>query len=102
MALTKLAFSELPWTPGAHPLERKKVPNERPIALIEFAPGFSDPNLCERSHVLFVVHGELELELDDGVECLRAGDACVIERGTRHRARNTSSAPVTLFILSDL
>lgn len=39
----------------------------------------------------FVVSGEVELELDDGVKkTLRAGD-CVIQNGTRHRWRNPTA-----------
>lgn len=102
MALMRFAFGEQAWSAGAHPLERKKlVGGERAVALLEFAPGFEDPNLCERAHVIYVVSGELELALDERVERLRAGDGCTIERGTRHRARNASAAPVTLFIVSD-
>jgi quercetin dioxygenase-like cupin family protein len=92
----------MPWIPGAHPLERKKASAERPMVLIEFAPGFADPNLCTRSHVVYVVSGELVLQLTDREERLRAGEACWLDAGTAHRARNDGTETVVAFIASDL
>ena len=43
-----------------------------------------------------VLSGEMDLELDDGVEVhLRPGD-CVIQNGTRHAWRNRTSEPCTM------
>ena len=102
MALTRIALNHLAWTQGAHPLERKKMSAERPVALVEFAPGFEDPNLCTRAHFIFVVSGELELESRAGVERFVTGECCVIDRGTEHRARNNGREAVTLLIASEL
>jgi len=44
----------------------------------------------------FVLSGEVWLELDGGAQVhLRAGD-CVVQNGTRHAWRNTSSAPCVI------
>jgi quercetin dioxygenase-like cupin family protein len=102
MALTRIAFPSMPWHPGGHPLEKKKTQAALPVALLEFAPGFSDPNWCERAHVLFVLEGTLELELADGVTRLAAGECGSVDRGTRHRARNPGEEPCVLFVLSDV
>ncbi len=101
MSLTRISFPQQDWTPGAHPLERKKVGGDPTVALVEFAPAFEDPNWCERCHVIYVVSGELELELQDGRETIRAGEACVLDGDTVHRARNRGNQPVTLFLVSD-
>lgn len=103
MAVTRMPFPELPWTPSpTHPLERKKVVAGRSAALLEFAPGFFDPNPCLRSHVLYVVQGVLELQLDDRIERMSAGEACWIDRGSRHHACNPGPEPVLVFIVSDV
>lgn len=102
MACTRIAFPDLAWTAGGHPLERKKLAADRPLALLEFAPGFADPNWCERSHVILVLSGALELELRTGTERLARGECCVIDRGTAHRARNPGSEPVVLFLASEV
>lgn len=45
-----------------------------------------------------IVSGEVWLELDDGAEVLlKAGD-CVVQNGTRHRWRNTSSRPCVMAV----
>jgi quercetin dioxygenase-like cupin family protein len=85
-----------------HPLEQKKVAESHAVGLLRFGPGFSDPKRCERSHVLYVVQGTLELELEHGVERLAQGEACVLPRGSWHRARNPGDEPVLVFAVSDL
>lgn len=95
------AFSELPWTPGAHPLERKKT-SPTGLVMLEFAPGFADPNWCSRSHVLFVIEGTLTLELRDGRAVVEAGNAYSLAQGTEHRAVNDGDRAVITFVVSDL
>lgn len=103
MAVTRLAFGSMEWAQSpSHALEQKKVVPGTSAALLRFAPGFEDPNLCERSHVLYVVAGTLELALDERVERIAAGEACWIDRGSKHRARNPGAQDAVVFIVSDL
>ena len=105
MGFTKIAFPSLAWVEGGNRLERKKADPGRGATLLEFAPGFADPNWCERSHVLFVVSGVLDIELEAPaarVERLSVGECAWLDRGTRHRVRNPGREPVTLFIVSDV
>ena len=99
MAFTPLLFGSLDWTAGAHPLERKKVVAGHPAVLLEFAPGFEDPNWCERGHIIFVLDGVLDLVLVDRAERMRAGNGCVLDPNTRHRAKNPGPEPVRLFVV---
>lgn len=93
-------FDTLPWTSGAHPLEQKKVAAGG-LSLLQFEPGFSDPNLCERSHVLFVLQGTLQLELADETVAVGPGQAIWLEAGTSHRAVVSGGAPALVFAASD-
>jgi len=102
MAFTRIAFPSMPWHPGGHPLEKKKTHDGRPVTLLEFAPGFADPNWCERAHVFLILAGTLELELADGIGRLTTGECGVVDRGTRHRAGNPAGEPCVLFALSDV
>ena len=103
MAVTRLPFPALDWTPSpTHPLEQKKVVAGRSAALLRFAPGFADPNPCERSHVLYVVSGALELALADRIERIEAGEACWVDRGSGHRARNPGAVDAVVFIVSEV
>ena len=100
MSFTRLPFTSLAWTPGAHPLEQKKLIDGCPVVLLEFAPGFEDPNWCENGHAIYVLEGTLELVLDSGTERIHAGDGCVLDRNTRHKAKNPGNVPVRLFVVT--
>lgn len=102
MSFTRIDFPDLVWTPGGHPLERKKVCPTRPISLLEFAPGFADPNWCERSHLIYVISGTLSFEFAGGVQRFTAGQSCLIDPGTPHRARNDGAELVIAFIASEI
>ena len=103
MAFMHLPFSAMPFAQSpTHPLEQKKASPGANAVLLRFAPGFADPNLCRRSHAIYVVEGELELELEDGVKRLERGDACWLEHGCAHRARNPGQEATVLFVVSDL
>ena len=45
--------------------------------------------------LVLVVDGQIDLELDNGIHSLSAGD-CVVQRGTRHRWMNRSDRPCVL------
>ncbi len=100
MSYLESGLGSLPWTQGAHPLERKKTDPAVPVALLEFGPGFADPAWCARGHAGYVLSGAIEFELEDRISRCEAGNAFILEAGTRHRARNPGTEPVTLFIYS--
>jgi quercetin dioxygenase-like cupin family protein len=92
----------MPWEAGAHKLERKKSLTGRGVGLLEFAPGFADPNWCTRNHIMYVVEGELEFEFEEGIMSLSAGQCGVLDHGTRHRARNPTDETALVFVVSDV
>jgi quercetin dioxygenase-like cupin family protein len=101
MAFTLIPLASLPWEAGAHPLEKKKTWRGRDICLLEFAVGFSDPEWCERGHVLYVVEGVLGIELAEREFSIHGGECAVLDAGTRHRAKNVGTGRVILFVVSD-
>jgi quercetin dioxygenase-like cupin family protein len=54
-----------------------------------FEPGGEGWHTTRTLDFATVVSGEIDLELDDGVATLKAGD-CVVQRGSRHRWVNRS------------
>jgi quercetin dioxygenase-like cupin family protein len=100
MAFVRADFPEQAWVPGGHPLERKKTLPARGLTLLEFEPGFVDPNVCKAGHFMFVLEGSFGLELDTGLERLSPGQACFLDPGTRHRAQNLGPTPVRLLVLA--
>lgn len=95
-----IPFPELPWRPGTHPLERKKGDPLCPIALLEFSPGFADPNWCSRGHAGYVLEGSLRLEFQASTQVVSCGAGFIIDPGILHRASNPASIPVRLVIVS--
>lgn len=102
MSYAHVVWDALPWQQGNHPLEHKKLAPQGTCVLLMFMPGFADPNLCTRSHVLQVLEGTLSLGL--GEETLRVGpgELVLLEPNTPHRAANEGSEPVVLLAVSDL
>jgi hypothetical protein len=99
MAFVRAPFPSQPWSPGGHPLERKKTLPARGLTLLEFEPGFEDPNVCLAGHFMFVLEGTLGLTLDTGLERLEAGEACFLDPGTGHRACTLGTTRVRLVVL---
>ncbi|MFN7965109.1 MAG: cupin domain-containing protein [Acidobacteriota bacterium] len=94
-------FCNVPWTPGAHPLERKRAIEGAPAVEISFEPGFHDPNACRSGHAGYVLEGTLAIDFDAGDSLtVQAGNGFLIDAGTSHRARNPGAGAVRLFIYS--
>lgn len=100
MNQVNVPFASSPWMPGVHPLERKKTTPGSSLALLEFAPGFADPQLCRNGHAGYVLEGALTFELDGGPQTIRAGEGFELPPGTRHRALNLGSQAVRLFLVT--
>ncbi|OQX67741.1 MAG: hypothetical protein B6A08_13740 [Sorangiineae bacterium NIC37A_2] len=92
----------VPFVPGGHPLEKKQLGADPKVLRLRFEPGFEDPNVCERGHVILVEQGTLSIELDGEVLTAEKGEVVRLTPGTRHRAANRSSVPTELLIISDL
>ena len=70
--------------------------------VIEYAPGVAPRNhRTDSIDYAVVLSGEIDMELDDQVVTLRAGDV-LVQRGTIHNWVNRSNAPcVIAFVLID-
>lgn len=68
----------------------------------EFAPGVAPRNhRTDSIDYAIVLSGEIDMELDDAVVHLKAGDV-VVQRGTIHNWSNRGTAPCTIaFVLID-
>lgn len=100
MAFSPLPFSSIDWVAGVHPLERKKRVGNHAAVLLEFAPAFEDPHWCERAHIILVLEGTLDLVLAERTERIPAGNGCVLDAKTPHRAKNAGPGSVRLFVVS--
>jgi quercetin dioxygenase-like cupin family protein len=67
--------------------------------IIEFAPGLAARNhRTDSIDYIVVISGEIDMELDDSVVHLRAGDV-MVQRGTIHNWVNRGTAPCVLAVV---
>ncbi len=67
--------------------------------VIEFAPGVAARNhRTDSIDYIVVISGEIDMELDDSVVHLRAGDV-MVQRGTIHNWVNRGTAPCVLAVV---
>lgn len=69
------------------------------IRMVRYSPGYVADHWCNRGHVVLVLTGELETELQDGSRhLLRAGESYQVASDVApHRSRTAAGA--TLFIV---
>jgi hypothetical protein len=69
------------------------------VRMVEYSPGYVANHWCSRGHVLLVLHGEMETELQDGRRVvLKAGTSYqVADDVMPHRSRTATGA--RLFIV---
>jgi quercetin dioxygenase-like cupin family protein len=67
--------------------------------VIEFAPGLAARNhRTDSIDYIVIISGEIDMELDDSVVHLKAGDV-MVQRGTIHNWVNRGTAPCVLAVI---
>ena len=67
--------------------------------VIEFAPGLAARNhRTDSIDYIVIISGEIDMELDDSVVHLKAGDV-MVQRGTIHNWVNNGTAPCVLAVI---
>lgn len=78
-------FEDLPWEAPMPGLRFKAfVHGAQRLRLLEFAPGFEEPQWCTRGHAFHVLDGSFTLRLRDGEVRLKAGDVGFLPAGETH------------------
>jgi quercetin dioxygenase-like cupin family protein len=82
-------------------VDRSSGSPHQEIVVAELAPGGSvDRHLHAFEQALYVLRGEIVLEVAGEVEELRADDYVFVDRGTSHALRNDGAAPAEWFEVS--
>ena len=75
------------------------LPNGTIFRMLEFAPGLAARNhRTDSIDYIVVMSGEIDMELDDSVVHLKAGDV-MVQRGTIHNWVNRGAAPCVLAVI---
>jgi len=100
----KVAFESLQWQDGIRGARFKVFRSgNKQLRLLEFTSEFIEPDWCEKGHVGFVVHGELEIDFRGTVMLYPEGSGLFIPAGSAsaHKARSVTST-VQLFLVEDI
>ena len=75
------------------------LPDGTIFRILEFAPGLAARNhRTDSIDYIVILSGEIDMELDDSVVHLRAGDV-MVQRGTIHNWVNNGTAPCVLAVI---
>jgi quercetin dioxygenase-like cupin family protein len=75
------------------------LPNGTIFRIIEFAPGLAARNhRTDSIDYIVIMSGEIDMELDDSLVHLKAGDV-MVQRGTIHNWINRGTAPCVLAVI---
>jgi quercetin dioxygenase-like cupin family protein len=88
-------FAALPWQSPAPGVRFKAVVRGGlKLRLLEFSPGFVEPDWCRKGHVGWVLEGTLRIEFPGGTETFRAGQGVFLLAGEaeRHKAHVVGDA----------
>ena len=97
-----IAVGETAEDMGARKLGTAPPANGTRVTVIDFPPG-NKPSMhrTETIDYVFVLAGEIDMDMDDSTVTLKAGDV-MVQRGTNHSWVNRSTAPARLgFVLVD-
>lgn len=108
MKMTDIPFGTTDWsgiTPTQHPgitglaTWRTRQFGQIRVRRVDYSPGYVADHWCQKGHILFVLEGQLETELEDGRKfTMIAGQSYQVADGAEpHRSSTTSGAK--LFIV---
>jgi quercetin dioxygenase-like cupin family protein len=70
------------------------------VRMVEYTPGYLADHWCSKGHILLVLEGELETELDDGRRyILHAGQSYQVADGAEPHRSRTGGSGARLFIV---
>ena len=107
MRIDDLPFSPIDWStidpveqPGASgtSLWRTVELGDIRVRMGEFSPGYSAPDWCTRGHVVLILEGELETELQDGRRVVQ-GPGMGLHIGDGHSHRSSTRTGARVFIV---
>lgn len=100
MDWTRVDFSTLPWEePAPGMRHRILVRGTRKLRLLELTPEFVEAGWCGKTHVGYVLEGELELAFPTHAVRLSAGDGVFVLAGEPERHKATALSPRVRLIL---
>jgi hypothetical protein len=100
----KVLFDELEWQSPIHGARFKAFRSGiKQLRLVEFTSEFVEPDWCEKEHIGFVMHGELEIDFHGRLVRYPEGSGVFIPSGSASGHKGRSITPATLlFLVEDI
>lgn len=109
MKMSDIPFGTTDWAsiaPTQHPGEtgvatwRTREFGGIRVRMVEYSPNYLADHWCQKGHILLVLQGRLETELDDGRRVvLEPGQSYQVADGAEPHRSRTGPAGATLFIV---
>lgn len=108
MKIENLPFCTVDWntvTPTEHPgitgkaFWRQMNFGDIRVRMVEYTPGYFADHWCSRGHILFVIDGELETELEDGRQFILTKGMSYQVATNAEPHRSSTKTGVKLFIV---
>jgi glyoxylate utilization-related uncharacterized protein len=98
----KIDFAALEWETAAIGLRSKSFKKDGKRAhLLEHSQKAQEEDWCQKSHVGYVVEGELKIDFSGKTETFRTGDGIFISAGEKHKASSVTEKTL-LFLVEDI
>jgi quercetin dioxygenase-like cupin family protein len=95
-----ISFESLPWQSKAKGQRFKAyAENGKQIRVMELTPEFVEAGWCLKGHIGYVLEGVMELEFEDDVTLVRAGDGLFIPAGEAHKHKARALTPLVSVVL---
>jgi hypothetical protein len=100
MSQYRILFDELEWQSPIHGMRFKAFRSgQKQLRLVEFTSEFVEPDWCEKGHVGFVIHGELEIDFHGHLVRYVEGTGVFIPAGLSSSHKGRSITPTVLLFL---
>ena len=100
----RVLFDSLEWQDSIHGARFKVLRNGgKQLRLVEFTDEFVEPDWCDKGHIGYVIHGELEIDFHGNLVRYPEGSGIFIPAGSAsgHKARSITPT-VQLFLVEDI
>ena len=100
----RIDFESMVWESPAEGIRFKAYKQGgKKLRLVEFSKEFVEPDWCIKSHIGYILEGQMEIDFDGEKEVFGPGDGVFIPAGQEHKHKATVLADkVKAFLVEDI
>ena len=100
----RIDFESMVWESPAEGIRFKAYKQGgKKLRLVEFSKEFVEPDWCIKSHIGYILEGQMEIDFDGEKEVFGPGDGVFIPAGQKHKHKGRVLADkVKAFLVEDI